>query len=265
MRRWVALLLVVALAGCGDGKSGVNKVRLGDGAQVSLDLPEDQVPDEDDIRGAVSGIVVNDAIYAVGGAHVQVKGWNYSADTLDDGRFSFLSMPPGIYVVEVTKEKHDMGLATINVKSGDVAKAVLMLPRSAYIAPYHRTLEVDEFHSSVDKVVVGSRDHLIALDFIPMTLILESDWDEMPTAVGDQLDYFLRPEGGSPAKNLEGSGPNPLRVVAPSDMFTGGETRVRFDVEPLGYVPPETSGRIFVTAFYVDPAPEGWSYVGGDT
>lgn len=261
--RWVVLCIAVVLvAGCSGKDAGANKVRLGDGSRISLDLPEDQRPDKDDIRGVVSGVVVNDAIYPIPAAHVQAKGWNFSAETDEDGRFVLESLPPGLFVLEVAKEGHAVGLGTINVKSGEVTKAVLLMSRLPYIAPYHQTVIFDEFNSLTD---IENRDHVLGLDASLKTLILEAKWDPLTGVNANVLTYTVAPER-SEEPPLQGSGPNPLRVVFDSDAFPPNEYAVRVDVRPTTVaVPAESSGRIFATAFYIDPAPDGWSFVGGDT
>ncbi|HJQ92876.1 MAG TPA: hypothetical protein VJ874_01170, partial [Candidatus Thermoplasmatota archaeon] len=59
--------------------------------------------------------------------------------------------------------------------------------------------------------------------------------------------------------------PSPLRVGVESDFFPAGEYAVRFSVYPSPLaLPPESRGEVFLTIFYVAPAPDGWSLARGD-
>ena len=64
------------------------------------------------------------------------------------------------------------------------------------------------------------------------------------------------------------SGDHPRTEACPdeSDFFASDEYAMRLRVVPTDLsLPVETRGRVFVTLFYVDPAPPGWSLVGGST
>jgi hypothetical protein len=271
--RGVALLLFVLLAasvflaGCGGKAGGANQVRLGDGSHLSLDLPPEQQPDPEDIRGAVSGVVVDDAIFPVPGAEVVVRGRDLRTTAGDDGRFAFEGMPPGLYTLEVGKEGHSTGLGTVNVKSGQVTKAVLQTPRLPFVDPYHTTWVFDQVRRLDEGLVwgtAGNDEHVIALDRPLATLVLESWWPDVQAPAGDPLDYSV---GGERAGNVtdSGTGANPLLKTYGADDFARGEYAVRLRVAPRwDTLPAETRGRVFATLFYVDPAPDGWSFVGGD-
>jgi hypothetical protein len=267
--RWpVALavaLLAVALAGCGGKDSGANQVRLGDGQRISLDLPEEQQPAEDDIRGAVSGIVVNEAIFPVLGATVSVRDRDTERVTDADGKFVLEAMPPGLYTLEVHMPGHAEGLGTINVKSGQVVKSILQIHRLPVPDPYHTTYQIEVLYNQVDGFVQGSPEHLVPFDMQPATVILEAVWTGLTeTPGGDLLVYEVRPES-KPESYQSGGGPNPLRVQFDPDFFPADEYAVRFTVHPSMFaVAPETRGQVFLTMFYVDPAPDGWSIAAGD-
>jgi hypothetical protein len=264
-----ALLAAVALAGCGGKDSGANQVRLGDGTRLSLDLPPEQAPEPEDIRGAISGVVVDDAIFPVPGATVAVRDRDHEAVADADGRFVFEQMPPGLYTLEVRKPGHADGLGTVNVRSGQVAKAVLQVPRLPAVEPYRTTLAFDEFRSvdsfqgSIIYGTAGNHEHLIPFDYPVETLVLESIWPGLQSTVGDPLDYAIagetRPDGGE-----AGNAPNPLAKTYGKDFFDPEEYAVRLRVHPDWHgLPVEVQGRLFVTLFYVDPAPAGWSFMGG--
>lgn len=262
--RWLALgiLVAVLVAGCGNKASGANQVRFADGESVSLDLPEEQKPDEDGFVGAVSGVVIDDAVYPIPGASVAIVGRPLQAVADGDGLFSFLDIAPGLYTVQATKEGHATGLGTLNVKAGEVTKAVLMAPRLPYQAPYHVTHAFEEFRSA--SPLDGTRYHVVPLDLQPAGGVLESLWDGLQPTVQDPLQYVATPESNA-TRRLAASGPNPLRVDLAADWFPPDEYAIRVQVVPTQLtLPADAAGRTFVTLFYVEPPPADWSFVGGD-
>jgi hypothetical protein len=256
----------MALAGCGGKDSGANQVRLGDGSRISLDLPEAQQPAPDDIRGAISGVVVNEAIFPVPGAVVSVRDRDLEQVADADGKFVFEAMPPGLYTLVVRMDGYGDSLGTVNVKSGQVVKSILQIHRLPAVDPYHTTLSFDVLYNSVDSFLIGTgtEESLVPFDMRPKTVILEATWDGL-VEPGATLDYSVQAES-DPETFESGSAPNPLRVQFDSDFFPRDEYAVRFSVHPdLLALPPESRGQVFLTLFYVDPAPDGWSLVAGDT
>lgn len=255
-----AVTAAVALAGCGEGKGGAGQVALGDGTRITLDLPENRTPDPEDIWGAVSGIVIDEAIFPVASARVSVSDRPWAATTDGNGLFAFDRVPPGLYELVVEAPAFLDGLGTLNVKSGQVAKSILQIQREPFVAPYHTTLKVEVTASALQ---FEAAKHLIPFDGRPATVIVESVWRGL-IAVGEApLRYAITPET-RPEEGSSGYGPNPLRLEFAADFFPEGEYAVRVDVRPQFPLPPETRGDVFVTTFYVDAAPAGWSLVEGD-
>ena len=261
----LAMAASVALAGCGGKDTGANQVRLGDGTRISLDLPEEQQPEPDDIRGAVSGVVVNEAIFPVAGARITVRDRDLAATADEDGKFVFEAMPPGLYTLVVRMDGYGDGLGTINVRSGQVVKSILQIQRLPVVDPYHTTLKFDVLYNEMDAMLSGTPDHLVAFDRHPSTVILEAAWTGLiETPSEDLLQYRAQPES-DPESFQSGGGPNPLRVQFDSDFFPRGEYAIRFNVQPsYTSLAVESRGEVFLTIFYVDPAPDGWSLVRGD-
>lgn len=262
----VALAVAVALAGCGGKGGGEGEVRLGDGVRVSLDLPPEQQPEPDDIRGAVSGIVVDDAIFPLPGATVTVRDRDWQATVGDDGRFVFEGVPPGLYTLVAHAPDHADGLSTVNVRSGQLTKAILQAHRLPFVEPYHQTLVFEDYYSLDDWVTVNGggdpHERVVALDRAPATVVLESYWPDVQSLpVREPLWYRF---GGERDRDntTSGGGPNPLLLRFDRDAFAPDEYAVRFVVTPD--VAVEAGGRVYVTIFYVDPAPAGWSFIGGD-
>jgi hypothetical protein len=253
------------IGGRGGKDPGANQVRLGDGTRISLELPEEQQPEPDDIRGAVSGVVVNEAIFPVPGARVSVRDRTLEATTDEEGRFVFEAMPPGLYTLVVRMDGYGDGLGTINVRSGQVVKSILQVHRLPAVDPYHTTLKFEEVYEGTDGWVGAIPDHLVAFDRHPATVILEAHWDGLvETGLQDLLRYTAQPES-EPDSSEAGAGPNPLRAQFDADFFPADEYAIRFNVYPSETsLSVESRGEVFLTLFYVDPAPDGWSLVQGD-
>lgn len=264
----LAVAAAVALAGCGGKDSGANQVRLGDGTRISLDLPEEQRPASDDIRGAVSGVVVNEAIFPVPGAQVSVRDRDIAATADEDGRFVFEAMAPGLYTLVVRMDGYGDGLGTINVRSGQVVKSILQIHRLPVVDPYHTTLKFEVVKEATNAFpLLGPVDEefLVAFDMRPASVVLEAVWSGLMDGPTAQLQYRVQAES-DPEAVESGSSPNPLRVALAADFFPAGEYAVRFSVQPDWMaLPPESRGEVFLTLFYVDAAPDGWSFVEGDT
>ena len=266
MRWLLPVALALLLAGCGGKDGGAGQVRLGDGTRISLELPEEQQPAADDIRGAVSGIVVNEAIFPVANATVAVRDRDLEATTDADGRFVFEDMPPGLYTLGVRMEGYGDGLGTINVKSGLVTKSILQIQHLPVRDPYHTTIKASVVYNEVDAMYSGAPDQLVAFDMQPSTVILEAVWTGLVDAtVEDILQYDVQPES-DPELAQSGGGPNPLRVQLDPDFFPRGEYAIRYSVQPSFLSPSlESRGDVFLTIFYVEPAPDGWSLARGDS
>jgi hypothetical protein len=265
--RWLLpVALALLLAGCGGKDGGAGQVRLGDGTRISLDLPEEQQPAADDIRGAVSGIVVNEAIFPVANATVNIRDRDIEATTDADGRFVFEDMPPGLYTLAVRMEGYADGLGTVNVKSGLVTKSILQVQRLPVREPYHTVLKTSVVYSEVDAMYSGVPDQVVAFDMPPSTVILEAVWTGLvDTTMQDLLQYDVQPES-DPELAQSGGGPNPLRVQFDADFFPRGEYAIRYNVYPsFVSLSVESRGDIFLTIFYVEPAPDGWSLARGDS
>jgi hypothetical protein len=265
--RWLLpVALALLLAGCGGKDGGAGQVRLGDGTRISLDLPEEQQPAADDIRGAVSGIVVNEAIFPVPNATVAVRDRDYQATTDADGKFVFEDMPPGLYTLTVRMDGYADGLGTVNVKSGLVTKSILQIQHLPVRDPYHTTIKTSVLYNEVDALWSGVPDQLVAFDLQPSTVVLEAVWTgTVDTGFEDFLQYEVHPES-DPEAEVFGAGPNPLRVQFDADFFPRGEYAIRYNVYPsILSVSVESRGDLFLTIFYVEPAPDGWSLAAGDT
>jgi len=262
--RWAAVLAALLVAGCG-APSTKGTVRLGDGSHLSLDLPSSAAPTPDDIRGAVSGVVVDDGIFPVANATVTVRGRGWTDTSDAQGRFSFLEEPPGLYTLVAHADGHADGIATVNIHSGEVTKAILLVPRLPSRAPYHVTWAFDKARTVEGWLATGVPADLAAFDAPPATVVVESVWDPLTWVDERALQYNVTGAGHPEVGGQAGDGANPLRVAIDGKDLAPNEYAVRVLAYPNAFaVPIEVRGRTFVTLFYGAPAPDGWSFVGGD-
>jgi hypothetical protein len=268
--RWLALAMVafLALSGCG-GKDGGNKVRLGDGSKVGLDVDKDQRP-TDDFHGTISGVVVDDAIYPLPGANVGIPARHIAIVAGEDGRFVIENVTAGLHVIEVSKEGYRTAQATVNVHGGKVAKAVIISARVPIPEPYHRTQKYDTYANAAQGAAFGYQDtrFVASVDDQPVaSLVVEAQWDDPVTSMSEDsvLRYSVTPQSDA-AVAVSGSSPNPFYHAFDQTFLPPHEFAVAVQVDPDPTVVfSEMTGVIYVTVFYIDPAPPGWSFLEGDT
>jgi hypothetical protein len=123
--RWVVLLgLLPLLAGCSAGSDVA-----GGSAEGSADPT----------LGAIAGVVVDDAVRPVAGANVTTRLGEGSANATTDasGLFRIDGLPPGAYVVEVSKPYYASLQQAIDVRAGvEPALAKFQLSFMASAVPY---------------------------------------------------------------------------------------------------------------------------------
>ncbi len=131
MRSWIPLAAVAALVLSGCSSGGKDTV-----------LPSD--PD----TGILRGLVVDQAIAPIAGATVAISG-GHNTTTDAAGSFNFTGLPPGDYIVQVTKGGFKAGQATTTVVAGDPEPDVvkLLLERISTATPYLDHFKLEGFYS----------------------------------------------------------------------------------------------------------------------
>lgn len=127
----VGLLAVALLAGCSGG--GATDAR----PDLALEPG----------KGAIAGVVVDEAIRPVSGAAVLVQGaaQQRNATTGADGTFTVSDLEPGTYVLVAQHPLFDRVQASVEVAEGDTAAAKLQLTRQIFATPYSATQSFDGF------------------------------------------------------------------------------------------------------------------------
>jgi len=103
-------------------------------AAVTRSSDQEQ-PESTASRGVISGTVVDAALSVVPGANVTLTsatGKTFTAPTGQDGKFTFLSVQPGVYSLHVTKSKYKpYDLNGVTVRAGNQSSLFIQLGGAA--------------------------------------------------------------------------------------------------------------------------------------
>ena len=260
------LLAGLALAGCSDAAADEPiEVEVAPGQIVTVsEAPKPT-------HGIVSGIVGDDALYPLPNATVWVLGLNLSATTDGNGRFAIVNVPAGIYILEGSKKDHATVQTTADVQPGQTARAVLLLGRVPSTDPYHVTFHDEQFsEASVGGFNMGSGNRSLSFELDPsrpVTVVVESLWEgAIYSTQADPLTYELQEVGLRSI--VSGTAPNPFSLHLDARILPPGHDRFLFGVFPGTLEPTvmaQAHGDTFVTVFYNEAAPAGWSILTGST
>jgi hypothetical protein len=136
--------------------------------------------------------------------------------------------------------------------------------------PYHVTQSFDGFADVTENDVFtfGFTCGSCVFDFYVdrpalRAVVFEAVSDN--AVAGDGFQHYLDGTNGTRRESLSsGSTGAPMRLeLRDGDLGTGDHFQL--DVYPTSFPAPETSKRfqVFVTAFYNEPPPTGWSLAGG--
>ena len=271
----VAMLALAGCAGAGTGKDA-SVVQLGDGEQVELLQPETTEAG----RGAISGVVVDEAIRPLAGVNVTLLGPQVQATTDDQGLFLFDGLAPGLYTLSAAAPMFLPVQTTAEAKVGETAKVRMVLAADATPRPYHTVLKFEGFieasfgalnqvyqlfvaeHTGID---VCQCQFYYQTESLPETQIIEVTWEpsvENPAMPPD--GYWAIWDDNSSDYHDDGC-ENPCfgRV----DGGFGPEARNFHTDFWLDYYWVQYQQRFtqYLTLFYVEKAPEGWSFIAGNT
>jgi hypothetical protein len=264
MRAWLALAAAAAvlaplLAGCSSAPPPQPVVEVVPGQ--TLTVSEAPKPS----KGTVSGIVGDDALYPLKGATITILSLNLSATTTAGGQFAIVNVPEGIYIVEGSLKDHATVQTTVEVEAGKVARAVLLLARLPPSDPYHTTFKAETFieFQVADAGFVGDGNQSLTFTLDPskrMTLVGESTWSGIETTDPTPLQFHL--QGLDLHDILVGDEPNPFSVHLDPRILPPGPDEFRFGVGPKPFSPivlVQSRGTIFMSVFYNEAAPDGWT------
>jgi hypothetical protein len=222
-------------------------------------------------RGGIVGVVVDAAIRPLGGVVVTLTGKDRSATTTSEGQFGFDLLDPGTYFLETNMTGFLVSQSSVQVEAGQTAYVRILMEGDGKPLSRHST---EHF--------VG---HIAATDQ-PGTQDSESQWTTYPgpgfatfVLEGTGTTSFQRPPNPTNASQFRqisyyfldqpmthgvtGVTDFPFTVYVPGDTFLDSTDEITLRVRGNLW-PNEMQYDIFLTTFYVDPPPPGWSKLNGD-
>lgn len=266
----VAVLLLVALSGCGD--------RDGDAPTAAVD------PTAPPSGSGISGVVVTTTIQPIPGATVELLETGDRATTDLFGRFRF-DVGPGTYRLLASAPEHSTVEETAVVQDNETARIRIRLESQALAVPFHQTFQfdgrVDASLGPADDPAEGAKQALGAdgcecvfqfpVGRSTVAVTVEALWEDSaspPDAAPTQYRYNVT--SGTGDAWAAGAGPSPLVAHLGEDAFTEDFVFSDHAVLDVSLLPDavwptvDQTYTLFVTAWEVEGPPEGWSYVGGD-
>jgi hypothetical protein len=225
-------------------------------------------------RGHIAGVVVDEAIRPIQGARVRLPGLDLARTTDRDGSFGFVDLHPGPYFITVEATGFYAAEAVLEVSAEEFTRAKVILTRVPPPEPYKVTQSFEGYADVSDGELVliwanglfcGSCQFDFYLDRPGLHTVVMEAAIESP-ANGDGLDHRLYGLNGTQRVLMSyGESGTPMRLEL-RDADLGSGDRFELGVYPTSFPAPQMSKRfqVFVTAFYNEGPPTGWSLVAGD-
>ena len=260
----IALLTLTLLAGCASDEPKPEQLTLADG--TTIDLGEGT----SDTKGAIVGYVVDEAIRPLDGVTITIPG----RDTVSDaqGFFRFDLVEPGFYAVTATAFGYTTTQSGTDVVAGETSTVKLQVTTSSAPQPYHETFPFDAYMQAWGTIgqwaveIVAPTPLCQCAYTVPIAdeltgLVIEGFWDgTVPDPAGLTEFYWEAYTDG--AEWLDsGYCASPCNVQPDLSDYAGGDITVRIS-GPDAWVAYQQQVRLFTTAFYNQPVPEGFSVAG---
>ena len=224
-------------------------------------------------KGAVAGVVVDDAIRPIAGATVSMAGETLG-QTDDEGIFILDALDPGLVIFMVSADGYVPIQTSADVLAGETAQVRVQLPRDDSPQPYRVTYAHDGFMQAWGGIgqffVENAAESGLCncrVYFTPepnaTTIVYEAYWEytlpdpgglaefywvvEQPDGDGYDADYCFSPC----VKHLSFEGYTP-----------GVETYARLDGPDLAAAFQQPF-QLFVTVWHNGPAPADWTLASG--
>lgn len=264
MTRWTLAVacLMLMVAGCSDGP-----------AQADPEGPQVRDVEPDDSTAAISGVVVDETIRPIAGATVRLVSTEAEVLTAEDGTFVFEGLEAGFYAVEAAADRYLPVQVTVDVQAGVVATPRIMMPRDTSPVPFHQSHQFNGHMVFSDfygiYILTGALGNNALCECVfeftgdpdPKTLVLESVWESSTPRAEDHEIYW---EVWSPDSDVSAQwSASPTLWHVPGSNFPDA---TKWLVQASSNVQPDVEQEFegFLTFFYVEPAPPGWSLVDGD-
>lgn len=267
------LLLCAFLAGCSGAPSTPAEVLI-------ESKPPEEVRSNDTVagvftpspktRGHIAGVVVDEAIRPIQGARVVLPGLDLERTTDRDGSFGFVDLHPGPYFITVNATGYYFAEAVLHVGEDSFTRAKVILTAVPPPDPYRVMQSFEGFTDlSSDPLFGFSLCNACQFDFYldrpGLTgVVLEAVFDGASSTGG--FYYSFSQENGTYYETIaSGSSGNPLRAEVRAEDLPSAGDRYHLSVEPQSLVPEQSKRfQVYVTAFYNELPPNGWSFVNGD-
>jgi hypothetical protein len=222
-------------------------------------------------RGHLAGVVVDEAIRPLEGALVRLPGLDLERTTDRDGSFGFVDLHPGPYFLTVELEGYYAAEAMLRVSTEEFTRAKVILAAVPPAEAYHVTQSFEGFTDLTGDPFTGAGGLVCRMcDF---DLYIERNGlvgvvveAAMQTHTeGDEFWHVFAPyDAAYEDRASDGYVTDPMRIEVRAPDLGDGD-RFTLHAEPISFPAPEASQRftVFVTAFYNEEPPLGWSFVAG--
>lgn len=259
------LLLGLGFAGCAGGGDGDGGAPGG--------LPD--VKPTQQGKGAIGGVVVDEAIRPVAGALVSLASHGLNVTTDEMGTFAWSDLEPGSYFISVSAPRFLSTQSSADVVAGETAFVRVLLASDPSPLPYQQTFHhagyMQAWAGIAQFFVEGTQDNGSALCdcrlyFMPQaglsTAVYEAFWQWTVPDPADQAELYYVVE------QLEGEAYEAGYCFSPCNVHIGGDefspdvqAYARLDGPDL-WVGYQQKFDLYVTLFYNGEAPDGWSLAG---
>lgn len=223
-------------------------------------------------RGHIAGVVVDEAIRPIAGAQIRLPGLDLARTSDRDGAFGFVDLHPGPYFITVNATGYHLAEAVLQVSEDKFTRAKVVLKSVPPPDPYRVQTSFEGFADITADPVFGVSYFCTACDFDFYldrpgldTVVLEAVMESSTEGSGFYYEFYS--EGARYSSSSQyGSSGNPLRIEVRDGDLDPGEDHFNLRLDPRSFPVPEQSRRfqVFVTAFYNEAPPVGWSFIRGD-
>ncbi len=254
------LILALVLAGCASAPPE----------------PEPTAPTQDvdtgPDTGAISGVVVDAAITPISGATITLKSLGLNLTSAADGTFVIQDLDPGVYFLEASADQFLAIQQTVTVEAGAVAKPIITLIPDPSPVPYQATVTFDGHMVFSDIYAVWYVTYYTGNSTLCQciftfdvesgyqNLVLEGDWTPSIDVTGDH-ELYWEIWGGEAEEGYAATYLAPQESTRQTGAAFGesdGEIWVQVSSGAVPDIEQPFEG--FLSFFYVDAAPDGWTF-----